>query len=622
MTTLASQPSAALATGISRLNGTPLALLIWLAASAIAIFFALLVTDSTLVDGSYLPRGNDSFYHARRILDAAVGTRGFYQFDERLHAPDGAWIPWPWGYDWLMAKATQLALTLAPGVDPVAFIVYIPVAWVLVNAGLFLLCARAIGLTLEMQAIALLCFSISPLTQLLHAIGMVDHHYIEHTFILLALWLGLRWFDEPNDPKRAAALGVTLGLAPAFHNGLFLLQLLPLATVAILWFRSAAPHPRSLCAFILALIATTQLVLVPSEAYRQGAFEFGLLSWFHFYAALCTGALLGFMSWHRFSGGSFIGLAALALGLAAPVGQQALSGAGFLTGSFSVLNLVVEVQSPYRLFTEAFGPLQTASFYSWLLLSTPVLLVWYAFSLARERRPMFLYYAVAAVFGLTLLLTQFRLHYFGFFVFTTGWLVLLDRLRVRHGWHRGAVLVATLGVVVLAYQPALRERLFVVYAPAAEPDYAAALPIFYDLEALCREDPGVVLAHSNDGSPILFHSDCGVVANNFILRPEDQRHLEEVERLMRLPPAEIRVERPDIKYLLVRAASFGVVQNTNGIDFLEEIPIARELFLADSPPPGYTLIRTIVRRDDGNPGSIFARLYKIDPISTPATRGG
>jgi len=29
----------------------------------------------------YIPLTNDSFYHARRILDAAVGTRGFYAHD-------------------------------------------------------------------------------------------------------------------------------------------------------------------------------------------------------------------------------------------------------------------------------------------------------------------------------------------------------------------------------------------------------------------------------------------------------------------------------------------------------------------------------------------------------------
>ena len=62
---------------------------VWLGATLIAVFFALLLRDSAIIDGVYLPRTNDSLYHARRILDAAVGSRGFYQFDERLHAPDG-----------------------------------------------------------------------------------------------------------------------------------------------------------------------------------------------------------------------------------------------------------------------------------------------------------------------------------------------------------------------------------------------------------------------------------------------------------------------------------------------------------------------------------------------------
>src|SRR5688572_1259000 len=158
--------------------------LIFVGGALIAVFFALLVRDSTIIDGVYLPRGNDSFYHARRILDAAIGSRGFYQFDDRLHVPDGAWIPWPWAYDWLMAKATQLALRIDPTLDPVAFISYVPVAWIFVNAALFLAMARAIGLSRQMQLLAMLCFALSPLTQLLHSIGMVDHHYIELTFVL------------------------------------------------------------------------------------------------------------------------------------------------------------------------------------------------------------------------------------------------------------------------------------------------------------------------------------------------------------------------------------------------------------------------------------------------------
>src|SRR5688572_27378209 len=154
---------------------------IWSIAALVALFFAVISKESSLLDGHWLPRANDSFYHARRILDAAVGTRGFYQFDERLQVPEGAWISWPWGYDYLMAKATQLALWFAPSLDPMAFIAYVPVAWILVNAALFMAAAGTVGLSTEMRALAMFCFAFSPLTQMLHSIGMVDHHYVEHT---------------------------------------------------------------------------------------------------------------------------------------------------------------------------------------------------------------------------------------------------------------------------------------------------------------------------------------------------------------------------------------------------------------------------------------------------------
>ena len=78
------------------------AVALWVIASLIGIFFATLVVDSAFFEGEYIPMGNDSFYHAARMLDTAVGERGFYQFDNRIHVPDGSWIPWPWAYDYLM----------------------------------------------------------------------------------------------------------------------------------------------------------------------------------------------------------------------------------------------------------------------------------------------------------------------------------------------------------------------------------------------------------------------------------------------------------------------------------------------------------------------------------------
>jgi len=587
---------------------------IWLGAVLIAAFFALLIRDSTIIDGVYLPRGNDSFYHARRILDAAVGTRGFYEFDERLQVPDGTWIPWPWAYDYLLAKATQLALWLYPALDPMAFIAYVPVAWILVNAALFLAVAMAIGLSREMQLLAMVCFALSPLTQLLHGIGMVDHHYIEHTFVLLNAWLGIRWFKRPDSVPRAIGLAVALGVAPAFHNGLFVLQLVPLAAVFALWLRGAPPAPAALRWFGATLVAVTQLVLLPSEPYRNGMFEFGLLSWFHFYAASCTAAAFVFMAWRPFNRANLGWFAALCAALAIPGFGQMLGGAGFLTGGFSILDQIVEVHSPYKLFTDTFGPVETASYYSWLLLLAPPLLAYYGIRVFREHRPERLYYALVVTFGLVLLLNQFRLHYFGFVALITGGLLLADQLSARLQWRRAAAFALTFAVVALAYQPALRERLFIVYAPGADTEYASAFSIFLDLHTLCADDPGVVLASADDGSAILFHSDCSVIANNFILRPADKTHIDEIDRLMHLSPAEIRAARPDVKYVFVRVRDFSVLDGSVA-RLVAAKPIAKELFIDDAPPPGFTLIKTVRRRisEEGVAGT-YARLYKVEPL--------
>lgn len=587
------------------------ALTLWLVASAIAVFFSLVLSDSTIIGDTYLPRTNDSFYHARRILDAAVGERGFYQFDERLHVPEGAWISWPWGYDFLMAKLTQIAQWLVPSLDPMAFISYVPVAWIPVNAALFVAAASASGLSAAMRVLAMFCFAFSPLTQLLHAIGMIDHHYIEHTFVLLNAWLGLRWFRQPDDRRNALLLAIALGSATAFHNGLFILQLFPLLAAFILWLRGRAPAAAASWTFGIGLVVTTLVLLLPSEPFRNGAFEFGLHSWFHLYVAGCTAVAMAFMGWKPISARTVASLMLLSLVLALPMGAQFLSGAGFLSGSFSILDQISEVRSPYRMFTDTLGPTETASYYSWLIVLAPVVLAFYAYTLLRERRPERVFFAVVVTLGLALLLSQMRLHPYGYFALIAGSLLAVDELRARLSWHRGTTFVATFAVVVLAFQPALRERLFLYHAPSADPEYASAFPLMLVLDDLCARDPGTVLASSDDGSAVLFHSECGVIANNFILRQEDKAHIDEVDRLMRLTPAQIRAERPDIKYLLLRTRDFSVIRD--GAAYLvADNPIAKQLFIDSAPPHGYELVETVRRRirPDG-PAGIYARLYKV-----------
>ena len=118
---------------------------------------------------------------------------------------------------------------------------------------------------------------------------------------------------------------------------------------------------------------------------------------------------------------------------------------------------------------------------------------------------------------------------------------------------------------------------------------AAAFTLFLELQKLCAENPGTVLAGTNDGSPILFHTECGVIANNFILRNEDKAHIDEISRLMGLTPEQIRAERPDIKYLLLRVRDFSVFRDKVAY-LVVDSPIAKQLFIDTTPPPGFVLL--------------------------------
>ena len=468
----------------------------------------------------------------------------------------------------------------------------------------------------------MLCFALSPLTQLLHAIGMIDHHYIEHTFVLATIWLGLRWFKVLDSVPRAAALGATLGLRMRVsQRPVHSAARSALCRVRAVDAQRGAAAGRPCVLSLVALLVATQLILLPSEPYRRVMFEFGLLSWFHLYVATCTSA-----------GARIHGVAAVLATQPRAARRscarcsrcrsraQILSGVGFLSGSFSILDQIVEVRSPYTLFTETIGPGETAAYYSWLLLVAPLLLAFYGYRVLREREPVRLYYAVAATFGLALLLDQFRLHYFGFFAMVTGGLLLLDELRARMRWHRGMCFVAAFAAVVLAYQPALRERLFLFHAAGSDPEYGNALPLFTELGKQCAADPGVVLASTDDGNGVLFHSDCSVIANNFILRPEDARHIDEVSRLMRLSPAEIRSQRPDVKYMLVRTGDFIEVKD-GAVVLAASSPIAMQLLTNTVSPPGYELLATVgFGVDDEDKTAVFARLYKV--LADAAAPGG
>jgi hypothetical protein len=583
---------------------------LWLVGALLATFLSAMHADSMIVNELLIPRTNDSFYHARRILDAVLGDGTLAQFDLRLNPPEGTVIPWPWGYDFMMVKLTQLALWISPGTEPMAFMAYVPVAWIAINSALFLGAAGAAGLSLPMRALAMLAFCLSPLTQLLHSVAMIDHHFVEFSFVLGITWLGIAWFDKPRSLARAAGLGLLLGAAPAFHVGLFILQLIPLGTVLTLWLRGhTLPRP-SLAAFGTSLVATSILIVLPSLPFQSGIFNYGLLSWFHLYVACCTTVVAVLTSFLNFTRRSMAVICVVSIVLAIPLLANALNGMAFVSGNVSILPEVSEARSPFRSSAED-DLASSITYYSWLLLAAPIVGAWFGYRTLVEKRPERLYFAFAGVLGLALLMLQFRFHYYGSFALIAGTLLIVETLRRSNGWHRGTVFVASFALLALAYQPPLRERLFVVYALASSPKYQQSLPIYLKLAEVCAEDPGLVLADQNDGNAILFHSDCSVIANNFILGPEDDAKFARITRLMRSPTEELLHSNESIKYLFVRTTDFGHrVDDRLVLD--PGNAIVTDLILNENLPEGFDLLQSVDTQDspDTDPEP-HARLYKL-----------
>jgi hypothetical protein len=479
---------------------------------------------------------------------------------------------------------------------------------------LFVAAVNQTGIRASLAMAAMLAFALSPLVQLMHSVGMIDHHFLEFTFVLLTIWLGQRCFAHPERAGPAVALGTSLGVAVAFHNGLFSLQLPVLACAVIVWLKGNRLPRAPLCALAASLLVATLIASLPSSALRAGMFEFALLSWFHVYIAACSAAVLLFLAWRQFTIANLVLLGALSAGLAVPILQEVLHGASFVTGELSILGEIQEVQSPFRMYFETWGPRQTMSIYSWLLVAAPILAAWFAWRIIVENKPERVFFAVWAVFGLGLLLTQYRLHYFGLFALFTGPVLILDNLAKRYAWQSGIALVAALGAILVAYQPSLRERLFIIYAPAGEPDYAFSRDLYAELEPYCEQDPGLVLASTNDGSAILFHTECSVLSNNFIMRAEDEAKIREVYELLDSTPEQLIEHQPQIKYLLLRSGAYALSRNmTEPQTIHPDSPLGVAL-LSDAPPPAEfeSLHTVMIGNNPGDPLQVYARLFRIN----------
>lgn len=594
----------------------------WLPIALIAVGMCSLKWPAAHFSDEYLPFGNDAFYHARRILDTVADPSAFYEFDPKIHAPEGSLLTWPWGYDYAMAMLVKAGEALGIPAPPIAILIWLPVLAVLLPVGLIMLIARRLGLSQPLVVIAGLATALLPLTQFLYGVGQIDHHFAEHIFVLATIASGLRWFSRPRDTAAAITLGVVLGAATAVHNGLFILQLPVLATMLALWGQGTRMPMRTTLQFAAALVLTTLAVLLPSLPFRLGLFEFYTLSWFHLYVAAGSAVAALALAYLTPSKRNFAVLAGMALVLLLPLARQVLIARAFLGGTITRLDTIIEVRPLMIMASSSDGRQALISTYSALVWLVPLTTLYCAWQGWRERATPRLFFWICCISGLALLLAQLRMHYFGSFALYLPWLFLAQYCITRWPDRRKLVTLLVSMVFALMYWVPGRYQLAGATAFAGDPAFRGLRPILEDLKHACAQDPGIVLADNDAGHYIRYYTECSVIANNFLLTPQHEQKIRQLDYLMSVPAAAFPGVAPFVRYILVRPVSImRETKETRYMSFIQrDAQLVEDLLLKplDELPSNYVLIEqaNIRATGEGADRSVpYIRLFKMDPIA-------
>jgi hypothetical protein len=596
---------------------------LWLLIGLIAAGVCSLTWTSAHLGDEYVPFSNDSFYHARRILDTVADPASFYQFDSKIHAPEGSVIVWPWAYDYAMAWLVRAGLALGVSDSPIGILVWLPVLATFVSMGLLLLLARRLGLTGPFIVIAGLATALLPLTQYMHSVGQIDHHYAEYIFVLATLACGLRWLQRPDDARAAIIIGVVLGAAPIINNGLFILQLPVLATLLLLWLQDTRMPLRSALLFAGALPLTTLAIVIPSLPFRLGLFEYYTLSWFHLYVAFGSAAVAVALAAFSRNKRNVALLAGGAVVLLLPLVHQIVLVHGFLGAKIERLDSIAEMRALPPMLLTADGRSGLAKMYSLLVFLTPATAIYCAWRGWRERTTPRLLFWIACLCGLTLMLMQVRLQYFGSFVLYLPLLVLAQACSKRWEQRNKLVVLSTSLVFLLAYWMCARYTLIAPLPVGGDPNFRAMRPILEDLRKACAQDPGIVLADNDAGHMIRYYTECSVIANNFLLTPQHEQKIRQIDYLTSVPANAFPGVAPFVRYIFVRPLS--VIRGQHETSYMSfsrrKAPLINDLLLKplDQVPSNYELIEQAALAYSNMEGAVpFMRLYKMNPVAPRA----
>ncbi|MFC1680177.1 hypothetical protein ACFL1S_00060 [Pseudomonadota bacterium] len=546
---------------------------IWLVCGTVAYLVVFRTIDASMFDGRYYPVYGDSFYHARRILDVYHGAVENFHFDPRINAPDGMWVSWPWLYDTAMAYLLKAASSV-PVQQSIEFILFsIPSLWVYANIGLATVLLYLFRVNVALAATALLCLAASPAMLRLHSFGRVDHHFAELTVLLGVSITAIQWLRNPGHRGRAIVCGAALGIAPAIHNGLFILYAPVLATVFVAWCRGSLRLTMGDALwFSLASVFVLLAMLGFSEPFRQGFFSFYFFSWFHLYVATAVCLSIMYMTGFSFTFGRLAILIIGGLAVLAPLVNEVLRGYEWVGADVPYLSKILEMRPLFfRFQADIPNVLWLVSNIGAFALLFPISFVAALYFIFRSSDDGLVLLSFVFLLSITLWLHQQRFEYFGvpllilFCTVALDWLI--GKLRKKRA-PRILAISAAAGLFLLSTPVLVNSEASRVRPSMGMVDYPVAVSLLLEAAPFCEEDPGILLVETHFGHLVRYLTECSAISTMMLISSADFEKANEMEALLRATPDEIARDRPDIKYALVLKTSFAVPgREKTGISF-------------------------------------------------------
>jgi hypothetical protein len=584
-------------------------LLLWIVGSVLMVAFSLMGLSAAFADGQYVPSHGDAFYHARRILDAVMTGQPVMQFDRHMHLPEGSWVTWPWSFDAAMAAITRCFGPFRDAAAANAVLMHIPVFAGPVAVALVVWLSQLLRLRFALSLALVVAFVCLPSVHASYSVGNVDHHFAESLWTSAAICAGIWFWRNPHRLAPACLLGAILGSACGVHMSLFILQLPLVALYLLRWLRAEAlPPGRVTSALAAALLLVTLAICLPSGPFRAGLFDFYTLSGFHLYVAAGSAVFMLLPTWlpRRAPQVAMLFVAAAAA-LVPLVGALDL-GTRFLAGNVESTRGIQEIYSPYVILFDFSDRYSAPFLLNALWLALPAMF-YCLHLLIRKKEAELQYFALAAAMGLLLLQLQARLHVFGELALLAVPLFALRTALDTWPRHAAKIALSACALFALVLLP-IKDHWGLQWRLAHSPGYAEIRGVFPILRAACERRPGVVLADTEAGHWVRYHTDCSVIGNVFLLTPQQEAKAQQTDRLLSRAPRELLSAEPAISYVLVfHTVSIDPRREPDLEAFRQRLPALEAALLGRDAalPPDFTLLWKL----DTPAGQPYARLFEI-----------